>query len=285
MKTPKGSRVINTQLPANLIQTVHFESVTLGLNGQIIDRFAGQALQINEKLAEDVVLELIQVPKGFSQMGSLQSEGGYEDEQPRHPLFLDSFWLGKYPLNQRQWQAVMRRTPPCRFHDPDLPVENVNWNEAVEFCKQLSKNTNRPYGLPSEAQWEYACRAGTSTPFNLGETLTTDYANYVGEHTYREAPQGIYRHSTTPGGAFPPNRWGLYDMHGNVWEFCQDNWNPDYVGAGVNGDARRGETNYRVARGGSWHETPGHCRSAMRLRISQDERLEYYGFRVMLEYA
>lgn len=301
------------QSPSSLlIENIAFETVRLDPAGQVIQRISGQARQAVEDLGQGVRLELVAVPRGSFQMGS-HTEGGYADERPPHPVFLDGFWMGRAPITQAQWKAVMGRLPACRFHTPTLPVESICWQEAQTFCEKLSQKTGRRYELPSEAQWEYACRAGTGTPFSFGETITTDVANYVGDHTYRDAPKGIYRHGPTPGSTFPPNPWGLYDMHGNVWEFCKDVWTDDYIGAPADGSPhtsghssspapesiafsqslpsipwrkpppRHGPEAARVARGGSWHETPLHCRSAMRLRVAENERLEYYGLRVLLQ--
>ena len=267
-------------------ESFSFESVTLDRTGALIQRLPGEALRAVELLAPGIPLELVAIPKGFFQMGA-RDEGGYPDELPIHPVFLEGFWLGKYPLTQAQWQAVMGRLPDCRFHGPHLPVETICWADALSFCERLSRRTGRRYSLPSEAQWEYACRAGTRTPFSLGPTITTDYANYVGSHTYADAPPGIYRHGSTPVGAFPPNPWGLHDMHGALWEFCADAWAPDYAGAPLDGSPRLASRaarphSDRVARGGSWHETPAHCRSAMRLQVSEADRMEFYGLRVLL---
>lgn len=270
-----------------LSQTFSFETATLDRAGVVVSRSAGQARQAFEDLGGGVTLALVSVPGGSFQMGS-HHEGGYPDERPVHPVFLAPFWLGKYPVTQAQWQAVMGKLPYTRFHGADLPIESICWQDADDFCRRLSKRTGRAYSLPSEAQWEYACRAGTSTPFTFGETITTDYANYVGMHTYRNEPPGVYRHVLTPGGTFPPNAWGLYDMHGGLWEFCADAWQEDYSAAPVDGSPRAAALHgkkipiARVARGGSWHEPPGHCRSAVRLRAMEDDRMEYYGFRVML---
>lgn len=267
--------------------TITFETLTLDRSGQVVSRFTAQAQVAVEDLGGGVTLELVAVPGGSFQMGS-RHEGGYEDERPVHPVFMRPFWLARTPVTQAQWQVIMGRLPNCRFHGPDRPVDNINWKEAAEFCKRLAKKTGRAYGLPSEAQWEYACRAGASAPFSFGETITTDYVNYVGDHTFRDEPPGIYRHGTTPVGSFPPNPWGLLDMHGQVWEFCADAWQPDYTGAPIDGGTRgvgkreSGSSISRVARGGSWHETPAHCRSAVRLQVDENDHLEYYGARVML---
>ncbi|MBE0697909.1 MAG: formylglycine-generating enzyme family protein [Anaerolineaceae bacterium] len=270
-------------------ETFSFETITLDRRGTLLSRTAGQAQQITQSLPGGVRLDLVEVPAGSFQMGS-RREGGYEDERPLHPVFLEGFWMGKHPVTQAQWQAVMGKPPACRFHGGDLPVENICWKEAAAFCERLAQITSQEYQLPSEAQWEYACRSGTASPFSLGETITTEFANYVGAHTYRDEPPGIYRHGTTPAGSFPPNPWGLYDMHGNVWEFCADFWSPDYTGAPVDGSPQahgfhpeRKEVLAHAARGGSWHETPNHCRSAMRLKVDEEERMEFYGLRVMLQ--
>jgi formylglycine-generating enzyme required for sulfatase activity len=288
-----------------------FETIQLNRRGEVEQHSTGENRQSIETLPDGVPLEMVSVPAGFFQMGS-RGEGGYEDEMPVHPVFLNAFWIGKYPVTQRQWRAVMGRLPDCRFHGEDLPVDTICWRDAAAFCERLSKAAGVRYALPSEAQWEYACRAGTTGPFSFGETLTTDAANFVGEHTYREAPAGVYRHGTTNIGSFPPNRWGIYDMHGNVWEFCADGWSENYLGAPVDGSAHMaasgssrqarpfrladlfssasresnrwggtGTTGVRVARGGSWHEPPLHCRSAVRLKVAEDDRMEYYGLRIV----
>jgi formylglycine-generating enzyme required for sulfatase activity len=302
---------IDLPKPFSPAQILPVETVQLDRRGFLVRQLHGQATQVVQDLGNEVSLELLAIPRGYFRMGS-QHEGGYDDEQPVHAVYLREFWLGKFPVTQAQWQAVMGHLPSCRFHGGDLPVETICWREALAFCRCLAQLTGRPYALPGEAQWEYACRAGTLTPFNLGENITTDQVNYVGDHTYRESQPGIYRHGTTPVGSFFPNLWGLYDMHGNVWEFCSDPWTENYGGAPVDGvnssspvEVGRGsqfdsifssleqQVNYfpqaeprqqraRVARGGSWHETPSHCRSAVRLRVGENERLEYYGFRVML---
>lgn len=271
-------------MPPLTYQTFSFDTPTLDRSGALVSRAPGEARQAVEDLGGGVTLSLVSVPGGSFQMGS-RHEGGYPDERPAHPVFLAPFWLGRYPVTQAQWQAVMGSLPGYRFHGADLPVETICWRQADEFCRRLSKKTGRAYSLPSEAQWEYACRAGTATPFAFGETITTDYANYVGDHTYRDEPPGVYRHGVTPVGSFPPNAWGLADMHGNVWEFCADAWSDDYTGAPIDGSPRAGlhnQANPRVARGGSWHETPNHCRSAVRLKVAEDDVMEYYGLRVMV---
>jgi len=181
---------------------------------------------------------------------------------------------------------VMGSLPPCRGQGASRPVDRVSWHDAMSFCKRLAALTGRSYRLPSEAEWEYACRAETITPFSCGETLTTDLANYCGEHTFRSEPKGVYRHGTTDVGSFPPNTYGLYDMHGNVWEWCADAWHDDYVAAPVNAGAWTGAHDThnpaRVLRGGCWHDPPGLCRSAARLKQDAREAEDFFGLRVAL---
>jgi formylglycine-generating enzyme required for sulfatase activity len=215
-------------------------------------------------------------------MGSRPGQG-YEDERPQHSVGLGAFLLGKYPITQEQWGAVMAWEPPYRCQGPRRPVDRVSWDDAVEFCRELSEKTGRAYRLPSEAEWEYGCRAGSTAPFYFGETITTDLANYVGEHTYLSEPKGIYRHVTTDVGSFPSNGFGLYDMHGNVWEWCGDAWHDDYTGAPGDGSAwEGGATLQRVLRGGSWHDPPGICRCAARLKFDRSDGEDFVGFRVAL---
>jgi formylglycine-generating enzyme required for sulfatase activity len=221
------------------------------------------------------------IPAGVFQMGTPHGRGN-TDEEPQHFVTIKPFMMGRSLITQSQWQAVMRKLPMCRFKGQDLPVERVSWEDAHRFCQRLSKMTGQPYQLPSETQWEYACRAGTSTPFSFGATLTVEVANFNGEHHFREEPPGFYRHVTTRSGTFPPNSFGLCDMHGNLWEWCADTWLDDYTSSPRDGSAyqdNRGR--HRVARGGSWHEPPALCRSAARLRMLQSDADEFTGFRVV----
>ena len=268
--------------PANPLVEFSFETPTVNERGEVVETRPGIAHQFSQDLGSGVSLEMVAIPGGKAQMGSA-GHAGYPDEHPQHPTFISPFFLGKFEVNQEQWQAVMGKSLPVRFIGPSLPVDRACWTDGMDFCKKLSEKTGRAYRLPSEAEWEYACRAGSATPFYFGPTLTTNLANYVGEHTYAAEPKGIYRHSTTPGGSFPPNAFGLYDMHGNLWEWCADSWHEDYTGAPLDGSAwvERG-AHSRVVRGGSWHETPAHCRSAVRLKYDQAERDDFVGFRLAL---
>jgi formylglycine-generating enzyme required for sulfatase activity len=262
-----------------------FEFLTLDRAGQVVARTPGSAQPFRQDLGGGVVLEMVLIPAGMYQMGS-PHHLGYPDEHPLHPVSVPAFYLGRTLVTQAQWRALGCKNLPFRFKGDLRPVEQVSWDDAQEFCRRLGKRTGLAFRLPSEAEWEYACRAGTGAPFSCGETLTTDLANYVGEHTYAAEPKGVYRHGATDVGSFPPNPFGLFDMHGNLWEWCADAWSEDYSGASVSA-APRGPAGAkeRVARGGSWHETPNHCRSAVRLKFGASERDDFVGFRVALSLA
>jgi formylglycine-generating enzyme required for sulfatase activity len=242
------------------------------------------------ELAKGIAITMVQIPAGSFQMGSPDTEAEREsNEGPQHRVELQSFFLGQTPVTQAQWQAVaswpqvvlkLNSNPAC-FEGPNRPVERVSWQEAMEFCRRLSQRSKFVYTLPSEAQWEYACRAGTTTPFAFGDTLTPDLANYHGNYTYGSVPKGQYRQQTTEVGSFAANAWGLQDMHGNVWEWCLDPWHDSYRGAPADGSAwTAGGGTARLLRGGSWSDYPGDCRSACRNYYHPDDRSSYFGFRV-----
>jgi formylglycine-generating enzyme required for sulfatase activity len=232
-----------------------------------------------------VELEMVAIPGGTFVMGSPHDEPErYSSEGPQHEVSIESFFMGRYPVTQAQWRAVAAlpqvqrelKTDPSRFKGDDRPVENVSWNDAVEFCARLSAQTGRDYRLPTEAEWEYACRAGTTTPFHFGETISSELANYGGS-------AGERRGETTPVEQFGvANAFGLSDMHGNVWEWCQDHWHENYEGAPTDGSAwlEGGDSSRRVRRGGSWIIDPRFCRSAFRYRYVPDYYFYVLGFRV-----
>jgi formylglycine-generating enzyme required for sulfatase activity len=266
-------------------QDIEFTTVTLNGRGEIQDRPVHRARQFSEPLGSGIDLEMIALPGGLLRMGTLGKQG-YDDERPMHQVAVAPFLMSKCLITQAQWHAIMG-APRCRFTGDRLPVERISWHDAVHFCERLAKHTKRIYRLPSEAQWEYACRAGTSTPFHCGETLTTEVANYNGEFVYRGEPKGVYRHTTTEVDLFPPNALGLHDMHGNLWEWCADAWHDSYDGAPTD-DRVWQSTNkgtYCVARGGSWHDIPDVCRSAARLKVNAHDAEEIYGFRVVIVWA
>ncbi|WP_373282709.1 formylglycine-generating enzyme family protein [Planktothrix agardhii] len=239
-----------------------------------------------------IILDLAVIPAGTFLMGSPSSELEREDtEGPQRTVNIASFLIGQYAVTQAQWRAVAGlpkrqidlNSDPSSFKGDNLPVEQVIWLEAVEFCDRLSQFTGRSYRLPSEAEWEYACRAATTTPFYFGETITTDLVNYNGNYTYGSGPKGIYQEKTTVVGSFPPNAFGLYDMHGNLYEWCADPWHDNYNSAPTDGSVWEsgGNTQYRVLRGGSWYLDPWYCRSAYRGRNGPDVRSGAFGFRVV----
>lgn len=265
------------------MESIDFETPTLNEKGELIARTRHIAEQFTEDLGDGLCLDLIVIPAGMFRMGSLPNTGS-PDEYPQHFVTIKSFMLGKFLITQGQWKAIMGKLPPCRFKGDELPVDRVSWEDAQAFCQRLSKKTRRAYRLPSESEWEYACRAGTTSPFSLGETITIEVARFNGGHTFREEPRGNYPHVTSVGGTFPPNPFGLYDMHGNLWEWCADNWLDDYSSSPRdNSSYQNKDSRYRVARGGSWHEPPGLCRSAARLKVLQTDADEVMGFRVACE--
>jgi formylglycine-generating enzyme required for sulfatase activity len=230
---------------------------------------------------------MIAIPGGSFVMGSPTSEAERRDnEGPQRTVNISPFFMGKYPVTQEEYQAVMGNNPSLFkgiLRSKKHPVDNVTWHKAVEFCHKLSQKTGKTYRLPSEAEWEYACRAGTTTPFYFGETITPDLVNYKGNYPYGAAPKGLDRKETTDVGSFPPNAFGLYDMHGNVWEWCSDKWHDNYNGAPTDGSSwETGTDNNRVLRGGSCFFPAVYCRSALRAWYSGSFRRWSWGFRVAL---
>jgi len=251
--------------------------------GKLSDRQLHQCMKYVEDLGDRVTLDMLVIPAGIFGMGT-PGYSPYQDEHPYHQVRISSFLMSKYPITQEQWKAVMKWEPPYRCKGPKRPVDRVSWKNAAEFCQRLSKRTGHIYRLPAEAEWEYACRAGTRTPFYFGETITTELANYVGEQARQSLPKGIYRHESSDVGSFPPNAFGLYDMHGNVWEWCADDWHDDYSGSPFDGRVwvAGKRTADKVMRGGSWHEPPENCRSATRLKMNEQEAEDFFGFRVAI---
>ncbi|MGK7910559.1 MAG: formylglycine-generating enzyme family protein [Synechococcus sp.] len=264
------------------------------------EKVAGSRSTVPQDFSDDlddgVLLKMLALSGGDFLMGSpSEEEGRFEDEGPQHKVSLTAFWMGMYPVTQEQWKQVAGYSKvnvdlsacPSTFPGDDRPVERISWQEAVEFCDRLSQKTGKLYRLPSEAEWEYACRAGTATPFYFGETISTDLANYDGNYVYGQGKKGEYRKQTTPVGSFQANAFGLYDMHGNVWEWCSDWWHKNYDGATPGGIPwiKGGEKNERVLRGGSWRSNPWDCRLASRDRFVPDVRGGNGGFRVVCSSA
>jgi formylglycine-generating enzyme required for sulfatase activity/uncharacterized caspase-like protein len=262
--------------------TFPFTTKTVNKTGKIVNQENHQAKYFKEDLSNGITLEMVQIPGGSFMMGSPASEKGRtQDESPQHQVNVPGFSMGKFVVTQEQYQQIMGNNPSS-FSGAKRPVEQVSWNNAVEFCQKLSQQTGREYRLPSEAEWEYACRGGTTTPFHFGETITTDLANYNGNYTYASEPKRKYLQETTDVGSFPPNAFGLYDMHGNVWEWCQDDWHDNYSNAPKDGSVWTSQSGItKLLRGGSWNLYPGHCRSACRLNYNLDNYLSNIGFRVV----
>jgi eukaryotic-like serine/threonine-protein kinase len=283
---------------SNLVtRRVEFPTVTVNETGKSLPESKGQVTVYSDDLGNGIMLTMASLPGGTFMMGSPTTEDDREtDEGPQHSVRIPGFWMGQFEVTQAQWSQVAKmekvsidlNPDPANFKGPNRPVEQVSWDEATEFCARLSRATNRAYRLPSEAEWEYACRAGTDTPFSFGPTLNPDVANYNGNYTYGQGTKGKYRQGTTDVGSFPANAFGLYDMHGNVWEWCQDWWNDDYSKAPTDGNAQlnqQSDKSYRLLRGGTWDNYPRYCRSAFRHGISPGRRSYYIGFRVACSLA
>lgn len=229
-------------------------------------------------------ISLVLIPPGQFLMGSPETEPDrWGDEGPRHLVTLtQGFWLGTHPITQKQWQHWMK-SAPSKFKGDDHPVDSVSWNECRDFCKKLGKQVGRRVRLPSEAEWEYACRACTTSPFHFGMTISTNWANYDGNIVYASGERGEYRRQTVPVGSFPCNAWGLYDMHGNIRDWCQDG-KRGYSGEGVTDPMHNvASASSRSVRGGSWYNVPWFCRAACRLTEGKDLKDSMIGFRVLVE--
>jgi len=265
------------------LPTFNFDVITVDTEGKENSRRTSFACFFPEDLGNGVVLEMVYIPGGTFMMSSPATERDrYEPKSPQHKVKVPAFYAGKYPITQAQWQAVMGNNPSW-FKGEKRPVEFVSWQNAVEFCAKLSQKAGKKYRLLSEAEWEYACRAGTTTPFHFGETITPDLVNYHGNRPYANAPEGLYREETTDVGIFPPNAFGLYDMHGNVSELCSDRWHYNYNGAPTDGSSwETGTDDGRMQRGGSYYHNAVFCRCAFRNKCLADERHTLIGFRVAI---
>ena len=209
-------------------------------------------------------MKFVWIPPGSFVMGSpKQEKERFEDETQHKVTLTKGFYMGVYTVTQEQWKLVMGNNPSHFKGEKNLPVDMVSWNDCQEFIKKLREKDKKLYRLPTEAEWEYACRAGTITPFHFGETISTDQANYDGNFIYGTGKKGMCREKTTPVGGFPANAWGLYDMHGNVWQWCQD-WYSDYPQKDVVDPQGAEKGDFRVLRGGSWSIHPEYGRSACR---------------------
>jgi formylglycine-generating enzyme required for sulfatase activity len=287
------------------LQPLTFQTIALDEKATVIDQPTRSMQYFDELLSEGITMRMMLVPSGSFVMGSPEEElHSYNNEKPQHLVTVPDFAIGQFTITQTQWTAIAQlpkvkrnlKPKPSFYIGNNRPAERLNWDEAVEFCDRLTRLTRKPYRLPSEAEWEYACRAGTTTAFNLGPTIATDFANYRGVDddrgeqgvllgNYGEGPQGAYRGKTIEMGEFFPNPFGLYDMHGNVWEWCADHWHQNYDGAPIDGsvwlDPEADESGDRVIRGGSWTNSPQSCRSVSRFSVAPDYRNNSLGFRVL----
>jgi eukaryotic-like serine/threonine-protein kinase len=287
---------------SNPFSTTKYQLTSVRLNdqGEVISRPTVDFEVFTEDLGRGAELRMVKIPAGRFLMGQspaeraeltrLRGESEYEklfaDESPSHQVDIPEFYLAQTQVTQAQWMAIMGNNPANFRSDDKLPVEGVNWLDAMDFCQKLSEKTGKTYRLPSEAEREYASRAGTSSPFTFGETITPEVVNYNGNYPYAKAVRGTFRKKTTPAGTFPPNLFGLYDMHGNVWEWCLDEWVNNYRGAPTDGSARgdirsRDENKQRLLRGGSWVFNAGFCRCADRDYNTASYRNSDIGFRVV----
>jgi formylglycine-generating enzyme required for sulfatase activity len=294
MAQPAAHPPIRPTAPIFIIEHFDFEVITLKIGyksvGSGTKGFVKKFIRIaeaeffTEELNEEVNLEMVSLPRGSFTMGSPPSEvGRTKFEIPQHQVNISPLFLSKYPITQAQWQAVMGNNP-SRFKGSRRPVESISWYKAQEFCQKLSQKTGKNYRLPSESEWEYAARAETTTPFSLGEVITTEFANFNGTQSSTLSPPGIYRQETTDVGSFRANPFGLYDMHGNVWEWCGDTWHDNYNNAPIDGSTwlYSGNLTFRPLRGGSWNDDAACCRSAHRLKLDLGTKLGIIGFRVAL---
>jgi formylglycine-generating enzyme required for sulfatase activity len=262
-----------------------FDIVVVKDRGGISIEGQGQAHCLTVDLGKGVGLEMVYIPGGSFVMGSPASERSLFEvninrAKPQHRVTVQPFHIGKYPITQKQYITIMD-TNPAGNKGGNRPVERVGWSDAVEFCKRLSQKIGRVYRLPSEAEWEYACRAGTTTPFYFGEKINSNLVNYCPVIECLVKP--LTR--TTDVGKYPPNAFGLSDMHGNVWEWCQDTWHKNYDGAPTDGSAwiSSSDKNRHVLRGGSYDSISDDCRSAVRSYILSAHPATFVGFRVVLD--
>jgi formylglycine-generating enzyme required for sulfatase activity len=289
-----------------------FETLYVDKRGEITKRESLEAYYYEEPLGKGIEpLTMVAIPGGEFLMGSPGEKYDKKSEKPQHPVSVSAFYLSQTPITRAQWRFVAHLPregkdldpDPARFKESDNnPVESVSWYDAIEFCARLSRHTGKNYRLPSEAEWEYACRAGTTTPFHFGETITAELANYNSSKVYQQEKPKQSPNKTTPVRSYPPNAFGLYDMHGNVWEWCLDPWHGDYQGAPPTDGSVWDETNndnryenllnsinklltddlYCVLRGGSWGYYPSYCRSAFRSSYDRRVSRNYdIGFRVV----
>ncbi len=273
-----------------------FKTITVNNKAKVLKTETKQAQYFTENLDNNIALEMVAIPSGTFIMGSSDRKHSNR-EKPSHRVKIHNFFMGKYPVTQAQWRVVAHLprvkqdldTDPSHFQGHNRPVENISWYDAVEFCDRLSKYTGREYRLPSEAEWEYACRAGTTTAFHFGKTLTPDLAIYGSNRNNWTRIE--YSSNNPTSRPKPANHFGLFDMHGTVWEWCADSWHVNYDNAPTNGSAwidnNKKMNSFKpqfVVRGGSWGKPLENCSSSYRQSESPEYRSEYNGFRVVCNF-
>ena len=269
------------------LQSFEFDVVRVDQTGKLIKRLRSKAKFFTQVLSGEITIEMVSIRGGSFIMGSSINDGD-TDEHPQHIVTLKPFYISKYPITQAQWKAIASlpqvnrsvNPNPSKFKGANLPVENVSWYEAQEFCVRLQEITGKEYRLPSEAEWEYACRAGTSTPFNCGKGINPELVNC----NINSSINKLYKQPKPVGSSNVANDFGLYDMHGQVWEWCADPWHKNYNGAPTDGSVWQfeGDVHRRVLRGGSWSFSPESCRSASRSWNEPEGGLRVCGFRVAI---
>ena len=277
--------------PPEPLYSIDFSQTQVDPDGRLITRHPQQAAAYSEILGPNNRIEMVQIDPGVFLMGSAANEPYHEPEEgPQHRVQVGGIFISRFEITQQQWKAVASLPQisvelplePSAFRGSDRPVESITWVQAKEFCARLSAKTGRLYRLPTEAEWEFACRAGTQTPFCFGETINSALANYQATKPFAHEGKGQYRQETIPVGRLnAANYFGLLDVHGNVAEWCEDRFGPygkefivDPTGAKTGQD--------RVVRGGSWKSYPWQCRSASRVGFHKDYRRNDIGFRIVL---
>ena len=320
-RAPVRPEVVNPILPPPDLQPYNFETVKFNANGTIVEKLPRQAEYFEEDLGGGVKLTMVKIPGNTFQMGTADAmvaqstaeqqrycnddncraaiAAAIKAETPQRAVTVPAFFIGKFEVRQAEWGAVKslekikRELPlnPSRFKDPQRPVDSVSWEDAVEFCARLSQKTGRQYRLPTEAEWEYACRSETTTEFAFGDTIFSDFINYDGNYPYGDGAKGVFSVSTRPVGWARVflNGFGLSGMHGNVMEWCQDKWHASYDGAPADASARmsneRSASADRVVRGGSWSDHASRCRSAFRTKLHPRSKPPTVGLRVAMDGA
>ncbi|XGB40049.1 MAG: formylglycine-generating enzyme family protein [Cyanobacteria bacterium LVE1205-1] len=275
--------------PSAKIHPYEFTTARVSFQGEVTpynrDSPGGKFIETSLDLPIDgIKLEMVAIPGGIFQMGSPDyEEQRTMDEGPQHWVTISPFFMGRYQITQAQYERIMGVNPSC-FPGKNHPVERVSWDDAQEFIQRLNRISGRAYRLPTEAEWEYAARAGTDTAFSYHGGVTPEMANYNGNSPYGTLPKGEYRTQTVAVDSLYPNPWGLYHIHGNVWEWVEDIYHVHYRGAPTDGSAwlTGDDSRKRVVRGGSWHFGAKFARSASRDWYYQIFRSGYYGFRIAL---